>query len=256
MLRRSASAESNASGGSSSRRRGALARALRWTGLAAARGGWRGGGRRSAVIWLQLGPLPLSRAESMSVTVLDRNDRLLRAYTAADGRWRLPVDVKDVDARYLAMLIAFEDKRFRSHRGVDPWARGAGGLAAGGAPAHRLGRLDADHAGGAPAAGRARAHGRRQDPPGAARAGARTAHVQGCHPAPLPAAGAVRRQSGRRARGLAGLFRQGAEAAVAGGSGAAGGAAAVAGDAPARPLSARRRSARATACSIARWRPA
>ena len=60
----------------------------------------------------------------MSVTVLDRNDRLLRAYTAADGRWRLPVDVKDVDPRYLAMLIAFEDKRFRSHRGVDPWGVG------------------------------------------------------------------------------------------------------------------------------------
>ena len=67
---------------------------------------------RWRVIWLRLGPLPLSRAE-LSVTVLDRNDRLLRAYTAADGRWRLPVEVKEVDARYLAMLIAFEDKRFR-----------------------------------------------------------------------------------------------------------------------------------------------
>ena len=69
-------------------------------------------------------PLPLSRAEAVSVTVLDRNDRLLRAYTAADGRWRLPLDVEEVDPRYLAMLIAFEDKRFRSHRGVDPWAVG------------------------------------------------------------------------------------------------------------------------------------
>ena len=67
-------------------------------------------------------PLALSRAEALSVTVLDRNDRLLRAYTTADGRWRLPVEVKDVDPRYLAMLLAFEDKRFRSHRGVDPYA--------------------------------------------------------------------------------------------------------------------------------------
>jgi penicillin-binding protein 1C len=100
-----------------------LARALRWAGLAVlvAVGAVA---ITVAVIWLQLGPLPLSRAESMSVTVLDRNERLLRAYTAADGRWRLPVDVKDVDARYLAMLIAFEDKRFRSHRGVDPWGVG------------------------------------------------------------------------------------------------------------------------------------
>ena len=72
-------------------------------------------------------PLPLSRAEALSVTVLDRNDRLLRAYTTADGRWRLPVEVKDVDPRYLAMLLAFEDKRFRSHRGVDPYAIGRAG---------------------------------------------------------------------------------------------------------------------------------
>ena len=28
----------------------------------------------------------------------------------------------EVDARYLAMLIAVEDKRFRSHHGVDPFA--------------------------------------------------------------------------------------------------------------------------------------
>ena len=123
MLRRTASADTNAGGGSEPRRRGALARALRWAGLAAlvAIGAVAA---TVGLIWLRLGPMPLSRAESMSVTVLDRNDRLLRAYTAADGRWRLPVDVKEVDARYLAMLIAFEDKRFRSHRGVDPWGVG------------------------------------------------------------------------------------------------------------------------------------
>src|SRR5712671_2499415 len=73
-----------------------------------------------AVIWRRMEPLPLARAEALSVTVLDRNDRLLRAYTTPDGRWRLPVEVKEVDPRYLAMLLAFEDKRFRSHRGVDP----------------------------------------------------------------------------------------------------------------------------------------
>jgi penicillin-binding protein 1C len=77
-----------------------------------------------AVIWLSMEPLALARAETVSVTVLDRNDKLLRAYTTPDGRWRLPVAVKDMDARYLAMLIAFEDKRFRAHRGVDPWAIG------------------------------------------------------------------------------------------------------------------------------------
>ena len=72
--------------------------------------------------WMRLEPLSLARAEALSVTVLDRNDRLLRAYAAPDGRWRLPAETKDVDPRYLAMLLAYEDKRFRSHPGVDVWA--------------------------------------------------------------------------------------------------------------------------------------
>jgi penicillin-binding protein 1C len=72
-----------------------------------------------AWIWIRLEPLSLARAEELSVTVLDRNDRLLRAYAAPDGRWRLPAEVEEVDPRYLAMLIAYEDKRFRSHPGVD-----------------------------------------------------------------------------------------------------------------------------------------
>ena len=77
--------------------------------------------------WVRLEPLSLARAEALSVTVLDRNDRLLRAYTSADGRWRLPAEVKDVDPRYLAMLIAYEDRRFRRHHGVDPLAIGRAG---------------------------------------------------------------------------------------------------------------------------------
>src|SRR5262245_46765299 len=76
------------------------------------------------VVWERMAPLSFARAEALSVTVLDRDDQLLRAYTAADGRWRLPVEAKEVDARYLAMLLAFEDARFGSHRGVDPYALG------------------------------------------------------------------------------------------------------------------------------------
>ncbi len=80
-----------------------------------------------AVIWQRMEPLSLARAEALSVSVLDRNDRLLRAYTTADGRWRLPIEPKEVDARYLAMLLAFEDRRFSTHRGVDPVAIGRAG---------------------------------------------------------------------------------------------------------------------------------
>lgn len=79
------------------------------------------------LVWTAASPISLERANDLSVTVLDRNDRLLRAYTARDGRWRLPAEVKDVDQRYVAMLIAYEDKRFRSHLGVDPLAIARGG---------------------------------------------------------------------------------------------------------------------------------
>jgi penicillin-binding protein 1C len=69
---------------------------------------------------VSLGPLPLSKAEQVSTTVIDRNGKLLRAYAMADGRWRLPVDAKTgVDPTYLRLLLAYEDKRFYAHDGVD-----------------------------------------------------------------------------------------------------------------------------------------
>jgi penicillin-binding protein 1C len=69
-----------------------------------------------------LGPLPLGENLEFSTVVVDRNGQLLRPYATVDGRWRLPATVKDVDPRYLDLLIAYEDKRFRSHHGVDPLA--------------------------------------------------------------------------------------------------------------------------------------
>jgi penicillin-binding protein 1C len=66
-----------------------------------------------------IGPLPLEATKAQSVTVVDREDRLLRAFTTADGQWRLPLDPKNVDAHYLKMLFAFEDQRFYKHNGVD-----------------------------------------------------------------------------------------------------------------------------------------
>jgi penicillin-binding protein 1C len=68
------------------------------------------------------GPLLLEEAKASSITVVDRDARLLRAFTTKEGNWRLPLDPKDVDPHYLKMLFAFEDKRFYSHHGVDPKA--------------------------------------------------------------------------------------------------------------------------------------
>jgi penicillin-binding protein 1C len=67
-------------------------------------------------------PLSLAPAEATSRLVVDRDGQLLRPYQTADGLWRLPVEVDAVDERFLAMLKAYEDRRFDSHRGVDPLA--------------------------------------------------------------------------------------------------------------------------------------
>lgn len=78
---------------------------------------------------VSLGPLPLTQAQQVSTTVVDRNGKLLRAYAMADGRWRLPVDAKtSVDPTYLKLLFAYEDKRFYEHHGVDPLALSRAGF--------------------------------------------------------------------------------------------------------------------------------
>jgi penicillin-binding protein 1C len=81
-------------------------------------------------IWVaSLGPLPLAPAQQVSTTIIDRNGKLLRAYAMADGRWRLPVDARTgVDPGYLKLLLAYEDRRFSSHSGVDPLALGRAAL--------------------------------------------------------------------------------------------------------------------------------
>src|ERR1700681_3813775 len=74
---------------------------------------------------VSLGPLPLAPARQVSTTIVDRNGKLLRAYAMADGRWRLPVEARhNVDPGYLKLLLAYEDRRFYSHAGVDPLALG------------------------------------------------------------------------------------------------------------------------------------
>ena len=72
--------------------------------------------------WVGATELPVMLSDT-SVEVRDRDGVLLRAYPVGDGLMRLPPpSLGRVDARYLAMLLAYEDKRFRSHSGVDPLA--------------------------------------------------------------------------------------------------------------------------------------
>src|SRR5690349_11667946 len=51
---------------------------------------------------------PFARNPELSALVVDRRGHLLRPFATAEGRWRLPVKVADVDPRLLAALIAYE----------------------------------------------------------------------------------------------------------------------------------------------------
>lgn len=75
-----------------------------------------------AVLFDRAFPLPLAAAAERSTLVVDAGGRPLRLFQVADGRWRLSTAAADVDPRYLAMLLAYEDRRFQSHWGVDPVA--------------------------------------------------------------------------------------------------------------------------------------
>ena len=79
----------------------------------------------AAALVILLGPLPLREANDVSATIVDRHGKLLRAYAMPDGRWRLPVHAaSDIDPTYLKLLLAYEDRRFYSHGGVDLLALG------------------------------------------------------------------------------------------------------------------------------------
>ncbi len=74
------------------------------------------------LLWLFCLPRPLFH-KPLSVVVEDRNGQLLGARIAADGQWRFP-STDSLPAKYAACVIAFEDKRFRWHPGVDPFSLG------------------------------------------------------------------------------------------------------------------------------------
>ena len=81
-----------------------------------------GAGLRDAFdTWVDATDVPPVLVET-SVEVRDRNGMLLRVFPVEDGRVRLSLGLNNVDPDYLAMLIAYEDKRFYQHHGVDPLA--------------------------------------------------------------------------------------------------------------------------------------
>jgi penicillin-binding protein 1C len=77
-------------------------------------------------------PPPLPEKLAVSTEVVDRDELLLRAYATPDGYWRLQADLEKVDRQFVDMLIAYEDKRFWDHPGVDVLALGRAALQLGG----------------------------------------------------------------------------------------------------------------------------
>lgn len=68
-------------------------------------------------------PMPMDRLYTPpSTCVYDAEGELMSAFLATDDRWRVTVSHKDVSAEFLDMLIAYEDRWFKTHFGVNPLA--------------------------------------------------------------------------------------------------------------------------------------
>ena len=69
--------------------------------------------------WLML-PRPLFY-QPLSAILLARDNTLLGARIADDGQWRFP-ELKQTPDKFAQAIIAYEDKRFYRHPGIDPLA--------------------------------------------------------------------------------------------------------------------------------------
>lgn len=80
---------------------------------------WGAAAVRDAVDnWIDGTVLPTVLSD-VSAEVRARDASLLRAFAVEGGRMRLAVQLGQVDPTFIDMLIAYEDKRFHTHNGVD-----------------------------------------------------------------------------------------------------------------------------------------
>jgi penicillin-binding protein 1C len=70
----------------------------------------------------RVSPPPLEKLENVSAVVADRRGAILRIFPVRSGTWRMRAHIGAIDPRFVSALLAYEDKRFRSHSGVDPVA--------------------------------------------------------------------------------------------------------------------------------------
>jgi len=71
----------------------------------------------------QLWPPPLpGRSAPQAQLVVARDGTPLRAFPDGEHIWRHPIGIEDVSPRYIEALVAYEDRSFWWHPGVNPWA--------------------------------------------------------------------------------------------------------------------------------------
>ena len=64
----------------------------------------------------------LGRLSDLSSVVRSKNDEVLELRLSKSGHWRETVQLKEIDPQLIELLIAYEDKRYWQHYGVDPLA--------------------------------------------------------------------------------------------------------------------------------------
>ena len=83
------------------------------------------GGVILAVLWLGsfLSREPdLGRLETFSQVIRSEEGSIINLRLTPSGHWREKASLENVDTKLVDMLVAYEDKRFMSHFGVDPLA--------------------------------------------------------------------------------------------------------------------------------------
>ncbi len=77
----------------------------------------------AALVLDRVSPFPLGALRPRpAAMVLDSRDKPLRLFLPPDQQWRLPVRLDEVPPRLVQVLLASEDRYFRSHPGVNPAA--------------------------------------------------------------------------------------------------------------------------------------
>ena len=64
----------------------------------------------------------LGRLSKLSDVIRGDSGEIINLRLTSSGHWREPADLNRIDPLLIEMLVAYEDKRFWHHHGVDPYA--------------------------------------------------------------------------------------------------------------------------------------